>query len=1067
MRDAEFKDWLIARGLADNSMATRLSAVRRIERVLPELGVSQPDLDAAYDTDTLDAVRASLVELRADAKQGGEAYRVLLPESGAPVGRLDNFIAWLGNYREFRESVGSTSSQADRIRVHVVQHYLVPARSKGATTVVVVAGDVHRAMKLQNAMPAVCSALDSRKFSELASITLTGREGPANSSTVRFTFDLNPMGANWAESELRRRYGMPIAETDKMVAFALPDQRQIALQRDVKAVQIWLEDDVTSEAAPAPQVRHYLPDQARHSNLPTRLKHLPPGGHAARRVSLVSTPNHGLLSRVLDWYEALSMSLNKNMLEALRRTFAEQFPDFVDFATSGKYYKAEDDYKRPLIAAAQELLERQPRLEDDALGRKLLDLISNRSVNLLGNYRTYDHLDAIRAANPGVFEIAAGALARDTDSHPTAIERHLAITWPIISAGQAASMPYGDSRIFPTLLLSLVRPRSGIFVRTRPFQNAGVMLLGRAPFANAPLSAAEYSNILAMSEAIFTVMRDEWNWKPRDLWDVQGFIWVTCQKRIAAISNHDASDLAAKGRAVQPTNLILYGPPGTGKTFSTAREAVALCDGQAADDRTKEGRAALMERYRALLASGRIEFVTFHQSYSYEDFVEGLRPTTDNLDETSTSGESELSAKSSAGFRLQSEDGVFKLISDRARLDRGAEQASPMLDRNRPIFKIALGRRGEQEAQIEEGLDQGLIHLGWGGTIDWSDERFDSFEEIRKFWREQEDAEASGKDPNIEMMYTFRAAMQPGDYVMLSDGRDTVRAFGKIAGEYYFDKTVGFHPHRRKVEWIWKDRDGISRDAFYPNFFRRHSTYQLKSALVEWDALEEVVLGTRSIAPTREATPYVLVIDEINRANISKVFGELITLIEPDKRLGETNALSVRLPYSKRLFGVPANLHIVGTMNTADRSIALLDTALRRRFTFRELMPDPGLLADQLDGVSLARMLATINERIEYLFDREHQIGHAYFLDCEDKHSIDDVMRFRVIPLLAEYFYEDWGKVAAVLGDSGNGEGTREGAFLDRKQLTAPTGFDGEESAPRYRWTVRSREQGFSYAAFA
>jgi 5-methylcytosine-specific restriction protein B len=196
-----------------------------------------------------------------------------------------------------------------------------------------------------------------------------------------------------------------------------------------------------------------------------------------------------------------------------------------------------------------------------------------------------------------------------------------------------------------------------------------------------------------------------------------------------------------------------------------------------------------------------------------------------------------------------------------------------------------------------------------------------------------------------------------------------------------------------------------------------------------------------SICKQAENNPnkeFALFIDEINRGNISKIFGELITLIEHDKRKGQTNEMSTTLPYSKDEFVVPSNLYIIGTMNTADRSIALIDTALRRRFQFQEVMPDTSHLKDDLNGVNLQKLLKTMNERIEYLLDRDHVLGHSYFMNLSSLEELCNVFTYKIIPLLQEYFYNDWDKIRLVLAD--NKVVDEERKFLQKKE-----GFEVEK----------------------
>ena len=530
---------------------------------------------------------------------------------------------------------------------------------------------------------------------------------------------------------------------------------------------------------------------------------------------------------------------------------------------------------------------------------------------------------------------------------------------------------------------------------------------------------------------------------------------TTFTYQIGSKSEADTMDQASTTISASATNLILYGPPGTGKTFSTAAEAVRLCGEPVPQDR-----AELMAVYQKLVAAGRIEFVTFHQSMSYEDFVEGRQPM--------TGGDGDGEAES-AGFRLETVHGIFRRIAKRAETSRGRSSGDDMITlEGRQVFKMSIGEANNPEDAylFEESIDGGYTLLGFD-DIDWTDEKYGSREAIFEACKNHRDgsAEIDAKSGWVQMPFRFRNWVQQGDIVIVSKGNQQFRAIGEFVGDYEFKpRPEGGYAHRRAVRWLWVDRDGVAVSEIYSRGFMQQSIYLLYDSEFNIPALERYMNSQRNDGGD-EPDQFVLIIDEINRANISKVFGELITLLEADKRLNQPNALRGRLPYSGDEFGVPSNLHILGTMNTADRSIALLDTALRRRFTFREMMPDASILKDAAEkcGIDLPQLLTTINDRIEYLYDREHQIGHAYFTACSSRADVDEVMRHKVIPLLAEYFFEDWAKIAAVLGDLESGERSITGGFLKRAILKPPPGLEDGDAVARFRWQVRSVDEGFDY----
>lgn len=459
-----------------------------------------------------------------------------------------------------------------------------------------------------------------------------------------------------------------------------------------------------------------------------------------------------------------------------------------------------------------------------------------------------------------------------------------------------------------------------------------------------------------------------------------------------------------------PLNQILYGPPGTGKTYSTIDKALEILgyaksndngkvildytkikqklqdiadnkkdtelDLKNLDSKNDRKLAKLLFDYYCNEEQGQIRFITFHQSFSYEEFVEGIKP------ETSENGDNVL-------YKIKR--GIFKEICDDAKqntkevLEKLAELNDKIytLDTIKTLWRLyTMPNANTDNDYFDECIEDNCVKVpyNYGGVI-------------------------------------LKDKVKEGDYIAIPSTRrnemsKTIRAFGILKGmkEEYIDNDLKWYV--RKVEWLWsaKDESEILKfnegvDFSRPTFQR---VYTGKEKILEF---MQKLLGKKAF----ETKPYILIIDEINRGNISKILGELITLIEESKRIGGAEELKVRLPYSTEEFGVPSNLYIIGTMNTADRSIALLDTALRRRFEFVEMMPDCSLLSTDCEGVNLQELLKAMNDRIEFLLDREHTIGHSFFIDITSIGKLKEVFAKKIIPLLQEYFYEDYAKIDAVL----------------------------------------------------
>ena len=439
-----------------------------------------------------------------------------------------------------------------------------------------------------------------------------------------------------------------------------------------------------------------------------------------------------------------------------------------------------------------------------------------------------------------------------------------------------------------------------------------------------------------------------------------------------------------------PLNIVLYGPPGTGKTYHTVNYALSIIENQPLEELEKQDRQELRARYNKYLDEGFIHFVSFHQSFSYEDFIEGIKPQTD---------------KGNVVYEI--EDGIFKQMC---------------LEAKRNVVESLISMLPRKEIR----MDFNRLYGAFLEYIQSSDfETFTTRNDVR--------------------MYLHR---------VLRNGNLTLRrekSFTRITitksrlRKVYNQLPPDVEVSQETNQKIQETMEGVNQRAFWAVFdqlkgFEQHYIQQLQQEVQE-QTLDDEELGHFDLndyarQAADQSNRFVLIIDEINRGNIAAIFGDLISIIEADKREGGSEGTLVQLPYSKTFLCVPPNLYIVATMNTADRSLDSMDLALRRRFTFVEMEPQAELVAQKaaqpiIATIDLSKLLAALNARIEILLGADYRIGHAYFMNITNFYDLRNLFERQLIPLFGQYFFDDLSKVGLLLGK----------AFVQKKGVKADEAF--------------------------
>lgn len=435
-------------------------------------------------------------------------------------------------------------------------------------------------------------------------------------------------------------------------------------------------------------------------------------------------------------------------------------------------------------------------------------------------------------------------------------------------------------------------------------------------------------------------------------------------------------------------NVVLYGAPGTGKTYDVPELAVRLCD--PAFMAAEPSREEIVSRYNQLKTEKRIAFTTFHQSLDYEDWIEGLRPFVNENNQVT----------------YEIESGIFKKLCEEAERPVVKDKQVGIAD-NAVVWKVSLAGTGDNPVR-SDCMKNSYIRIGWDGygpvisdETDWS--------------------VYNGEGKQILDAYINK--MKIGDIVMSCYSSQTIDAIGVVVGDYEFEDKFPNYKRVRRVNWLVKNINENIVEMNDGKTMTLGTVYRLNS--ITLDNVKSILEKYNTSSKMEENDKaYVMVIDELNRGNVSKVFGELITLLEADKRKGRINAESVVLPYSKKGFHIPNNVYLIATMNTADRSLGSLDYAIRRRFAFIAEKPF-GLEVDGFDEDLFEKVSSLFVKNFGYkesgwdqtmklepadTLSEEYKpedvwIGHSYFLmqDEEGEDNTCNRLLYEIIPLLEEY----------------------------------------------------------------